>query len=190
MKDYGIITKYKIRSKFFFGKNIASVFVLVVAFFSCIIFTACKVSYSFTGASISPDTKTVAIQYFPNRAPNFQPILSQEFTEALKDKFTSQTSLQLINSTGDLNFEGEIKDYRVEPLAIQQNQTASLNRLTITVRVKFSNSKNPKQDFDTSFSRYEDYESSKSLDSVEKELIKQIVKQLVEDIFNKSVVNW
>ncbi len=165
-------------------------------FFWCILlllpalFSACSVGYSFTGASISPDIKTVSIQYFPNRAPNIQPTLSQEFTEALKDKFSSQTNLSLTNSTGDLSFDGEIRDYKVEPLAIQQNQTASLNRLTIIVRVKFTNSKNAKQNFDTSFSRYEDYESSKSLDSVEKELIKQIVKQLVDDVFNKAVVNW
>lgn len=156
----------------------------------CSFFYACSASYSFTGASISPDIKSVAIQNFPNRAPNFQPVLSQEFTEALKDKFSSQTSLNLTNGTGDLNFEGEIRDYKVEPLAIQQNQTASLNRLTIVVRVKFTNSKNPKLDFDTSFSRFEDYESSKSLDTVEKELIKQIVKQLVDDVFNRAVVNW
>jgi hypothetical protein len=155
-----------------------------------LIFSACSTSYSFTGASISTDIKTVSIQSFPNRAAIFQPILGQEFTEALKDKFSSQTSLNLTNGSGDLNFEGEIRDYRVEPLAIQQNQTASLNRLTIVVRVKFSNTKNPKLDFDTSFSRFEDYESSKSLDSVEKELIKQIVKQLIDDIFNKAVVNW
>lgn len=155
-----------------------------------LLFYACSASYSFTGASISPEIKTVAIQNFPNRAPNFQPILSQEFTETLKDKFSSQTSLHLTNGIGDLNFEGEIRDYKVEPLAIQPNQTASLNRLTISVRVKFSNSKNPKLDFDTSFSRFEDYESTKSLDSVEKELIKQIVKQLVDDIFNRAVVNW
>lgn len=163
---------------------------VMVMMCACVYFTSCSVNYSFTGASFSPDMKTVAIQAFPNRAPIFQPILSQEFTETLKDKFSSQTSLSLTNGVGDLNFEGEIREYKVEPLAIQQNQTASLNRLTIVVRVKFTNSKNPKQDFDTSFSRYEDYESTKSLDSVEKELIKQIVKQLVDDVFNRSVVNW
>ena len=161
-----------------------------IAYFCFFLMTACTVSYSFTGASISPDINTVSIPNFPNRAANFQPVLSQEFTEAMKDKFTSQTNLQLVAANSDLNFEGEITDYKVDPLAIQQNQTASFNRLTITIRVKFTNNKNPKQDFDNSFSKYEDYESSKSLDSVEKELIKQIVKQLVDDIFTKSVVNW
>lgn len=171
-------------------KNKILCFFVLISISCLSAFLACTTSYSFTGASISPDIKTVAIQYFPNRAPNFQPTLSQTFTETLKDKFTSQTNLQLSNSNADLTFEGEIKDYRVEPLAIQQNQTASLNRLTVTVRVKFSNSKNPKQDFDTAFSRFEDFESTKSLDSVEKDLITKIVKQLVDDIFNKSVVNW
>lgn len=173
-------------SKSFFYYIILSCLLFLLPLF----FISCSVGYSFTGASISPDIKTVAIQYFPNRAPNIQPVLSQEFTEALKDKFSSQTNLNLTNGTGDLSFEGEIRDYRVEPLAIQQNQTASLNRLTISVRVKFTNSKDPKLDFDSSFSRYEDFESNKSLDLIEKELIRQIVKQLVDDVFNKAVVNW
>ncbi len=154
-----------------------------------IIFVSCGI-YSFTGASISPDVKTVTINYFDNRALNVQPTLSQTLTEALKDRFNSQTNLDQINKNGDLIFEGYISDYRISPVAIQGNQTAALNRLTIKISVKFTNNKDHSQDFDTSFSEYEDYESSKSIDSVEDELIKQIVDKLTEDIFNKSVANW
>lgn len=149
----------------------------------------CKV-YSFTGASISPEIKTVSIQFFPNRAPIVQPSLSQAFTEKLKDKFVSETSLTLVKGSGDLNFEGAIIDYNTQPTAIQGNDNAALNRLTITVTVKFTNTKDSKQDFETNFSRYADYNSKLSLTTVEQDLITQVNAQLVDDIFNKSVVNW
>ncbi len=146
--------------------------------------------YSFTGASIAPDVKTVTIQYFQNRASIIEPTLSQKFTEKLKDKFVSQTSLRVVESNADLLFEGQISDYRTQPIAIQGDQTAAQNRLTITVNVKFSNIKDNKQNFETSFSRFADYPSDKSLNEVEQNLIEEINKQLVDDIFNKAVSNW
>jgi outer membrane lipopolysaccharide assembly protein LptE/RlpB len=162
---------------------------LMILFLMIGIISGCHV-YSFTGASISPDIKTVSIQLFPNRASIVQPSLSQAFTEKLKDKFVSETSLALVKDNGDLNFEGAITDYNTQPTAITGNDNAALNRLTITVSVKFTNTKDSKQDFETNFSRYADYDSRKSLSSVEQELITQINSQLVDDIFNKAVVNW
>jgi hypothetical protein len=150
----------------------------------------CRIKYSFSGASISPEMKTISVQFFQNQAPLFQPTLSTTFTEALKDKMTSQTSLELVNSTGDLNFEGEITNYTSNPVAIQGNETASLNRLTITVHVKFSNAKDPKLSFDRSFSQYTDYESTKTLSSAENELIPVVVEKLTEDVFNAALTNW
>jgi hypothetical protein len=146
--------------------------------------------YSFTGASIAPDVKTVTIQYFPNNAALIQPSLSQVFTEKLKDKFVSQTNLNLVNKGGDLYFDGAITGYDIKPVAIQGNDQAALNRLTITVRVKFINNKNEKQNFETSFSRYTDYASTKNLSTVEDELIRDVTTQLVGDVFNKAVINW
>ena len=150
---------------------------------------ACGI-YSFTGASIPPEVKTISIQYFSNNAPLIQPTLSQSFTDALKDKFTNQTNLTLINRGGDINIEGSVTNYSVSPVAIQSSDMAALNRLTITVSVKFTNNIDEKQNFETTFSRYADYSSSESLSSVEESLIKQIDDELIEDIFNKSVVNW
>lgn len=147
-------------------------------------------TYSFTGASISPDIKTVTVQYFQNRASIVEPTLSQKFTEKLKDKFVSQTSLRIVDANADLTFEGQISDYRTQPIAIQGDQTAAQNRLTITVNVKFSNTKDEKQNFETSFSRFADYSSDKSLNEVEQTLITEINRQLVDDIFNKAVSNW
>lgn len=166
--------------------NIKTSIIVIILF----TFSSCGI-YSFTGASISPDVKTISVQFFENQAPLVQPTLSQTFTEDLKDKFISQTSLEMINGNeGDLNFEGAITGYSVKPMAITGNETAALNRLTITVKVKFTNNKEPEKDFDTSFNAYEDYESSQSIETVEEDLIKQIVEKLTEDIFNKSVANW
>lgn len=146
--------------------------------------------YSFTGASISPDIKSISIQQFPNLALLVQPALSQTFTMALRDKFASQTNLNIVQNNGDLNIEGEITGYTNQPVAIQGNQQAALNRLTITVKVRFTNKKNNKQDFESTFTRYRDYSSQSNLSAVENDLIKEINTDLVEDIFNKAVVNW
>jgi outer membrane lipopolysaccharide assembly protein LptE/RlpB len=161
---------------------------LPLLFFLASLLGSC--GYSFTGASIAPDIKTVSIQYFPNYATLVQPTLSQLFTERLKDKFISQTTLSLVKNNGDLNFEGAITDYRTQPSAIQAGDRPALNQLVITVRVTFTNRKDEKQNFESSFTRFAEFESSRSLLEVEEDLIREINRQLVDDIFNKAVVNW
>ena len=151
--------------------------------------SACGI-YSFTGASIAPDVKTINIKYFPNYAPLIQPTLSQSFTEALKDKFLTQTTLTQVNSNGDLTLEGSITDYNTKPISIQSGDQAAQNRLTIKVKVKYVNKKDAKFDFEQEFSSYSDYSSSQPLSSVEAELIRLLNSQLVTDIFNKSIANW
>lgn len=151
---------------------------------------SCRVSYSFTGASISPNVKTVSISYLPNNAGLVVPTLSRTVTDALRDYFTSQTNLNLVERNGDLNLDGAITQYAVQPVAIQGNETAALNRLTITVTMKFSNKTDTKQNWEQTFSRYQDYSSSFNLSTVQEGLIKDITDQLVQDIFNKAVVNW
>jgi hypothetical protein len=152
--------------------------------------SGCRVSYSFTGASVSPDVKTVSILYFPNNAPLVAPTLSRSLTDAMRDYFTSHTNLNLVERNGDINVEGSITGYSVQPVAIQGNETAAMNRLTITISVKFTNRTNEQQNFETTFSRYLDYPSSKDLSSVQEDLIAQIDDQLIQDVFNKAVVNW
>jgi hypothetical protein len=157
----------------------------------CVIAVSCSsVNYSFTGASIAEGIETVSIKTFQSYAPLANANLSQTFTEALKDKFLSQTNLDLVASNGDLQFDGSITGYNVTSVAIQGNETAALNRLTITVKVKFTNTKDDKLDYETSFSRYTDYESSQNLASIEDGLITEINDQLTQDIFNKAVSNW
>lgn len=150
----------------------------------------CRMSYSFTGASIPVQAKSISIEYFPNQAPIVVPTLSQVLTDALRDRFTSQTPLNLVPRDGDLQIEGVITGYSTQPVAIQGNEQAALNRLTVTVRVKFINKYDEKANFEQSFSRFEDYPFTASLNSVQDALIQQIVDALVDDIFNKAVVNW
>ncbi len=146
--------------------------------------------YSFTGASISPDTRTISIQRFPNNALTVEPTLSQKFTDALRDKFSRETTLILVDRNGDLQIEGAITGYRTSPVAIQGNETAALTRLTITVDVTFVNTKDDSKSFSSSFSRFEDYPSTQNLSEVQETLIDVINEILVQDIFDKAVVNW
>ena len=158
--------------------------------FAFCIFSGCKVNYSLSGTSISPDTKTLAVKYFTKTASLGPASMSQTFTEKLKDKFLSQTSLAVVERNADLTFEGSISGYTVAPIAIQTNEVAAQNRLTITVSVKFTNVKDEKQNFETTFSRYSDYTSNQNLTAVEEQLIADIYTQLIDDIFNRAVINW
>ena len=149
---------------------------------------SCGIS-SFSGASIPAEAKTISVAYFPNHAQLINPLLSDNLTNALRDAMTNQTTLDMVEEGGDLAFEGEITDYRTTPVAIT-GQTAAMNRLTITVKVRFTNRIDETKDFEQTFSRYEDYLSNQELNSVQEALTATIVEQLVEDIFNKALVNW
>lgn len=147
-------------------------------------------NYSFSGASIPPQLETVSVQYFDNRAPVIYPSLSQELTDDLKDVFQSRTRLRLVNDIGDADFEGFIEQYRTQPVSVQADEQANLERLTISVRVSYTNTADPEQDFETSFSRHEDYDARAGLEAVEAQLVEKIIDQLTEDIFNRAFVNW
>lgn len=159
-------------------------------FLLAVVLASCKLSVSLTGGTVDARAKTVAITNFPNNASLVNPMLSQSFTTALKDKIQGQTPLTIVSRNGDYSLEGEITGYTVSPVAIQGNETAAMNRLTITVRVRFVNSFDETQNFDQSFSRYADYSSSQNLSSVESNLINSINDALTDDIFNKAFVNW
>lgn len=154
------------------------------------LFSSCKMSYSFSGASVPPEAQTVSVEYFQNNASLAPPTLSQTFSEALRDKLSSQTRLGLINKGGDLAFEGSIAGYATTPIAIQSSDQAALNRLTITVNVKYTCSFDEKKNFEQTFSRFFDYPSTQSLAAVEDQLIRDINEQLVQDIFNRALNDW
>lgn len=162
----------------------------ILYLFSSILLIGCSVNYSFTGASISDDIHTVSIKTFDNVAPLANPNYSQLFTESLRDIFLNQTNLTQVRTEGDLQFEGTITQYKITSVAIQGNEQAALNRLSVTVNVKFTNTQDDTQSFESSFTRFSDFESSQNLTSVEDALLKDINDQLTQDIFNKSVSNW
>ena len=156
---------------------------------SALVLCSCGI-YSFTGASIPAEANTVSVQYFPNNADLVQPMLSSTITNTLRDYFMNQTTLNEVPQNGDLAIEGEIIGYSTAPTAITGNQTAALNRLTITVNVRFFNKYDENKNFEQRFSQYEDYPSNMDLNSVQETLIETICEKLCEDIFNKAVVNW
>ena len=155
-----------------------------------LIFLSCSFPrYTFNGGDVG-EAKTFSVIYFENKAILGPATLSQTFTEALRDLIQTQSPLTLIADNGDLIYEGGIIDYRIEPLAIQQDQTAARNRLSITVNVKYTNSLNEKKDFSTSFSRFSDYEVTSDISSIEASLITDIFDQITQDIYNKSLGDW
>ncbi|MEG2281761.1 MAG: LptE family protein [Rikenellaceae bacterium] len=168
-------------------------YIILISALSCISIlslVACKVQYSFTGASIAPEVKTVSIQQFNNVSAMVVPMLSPYLTEALQDKFSRSTGLVPVREDGDMAFEGMITNYTSTPTAVTGDQYASQNRLTITVKVKFTNRIQPKMSFDKSFSAYQDYDNTQLLQQVEGALIPEIVDQIVDEIFNASASNW
>jgi len=170
------------------NKNIhCTVLILIIGFIW--MFSGCGV-YSFTGASVPPEAKTVSVQYFPNKAPLIEPLLSPFFTNELRDQFTGQTNLEMIDRNGDLAFEGEIIDYKTTPVAIQGDQTSALNRVTITVNVRFVNAYEPDKNFEQKFTQFLDYSSDADYNAVKEGLIEGITEMITTDIFNKAVINW
>lgn len=164
--------------------------IVLLVILSAAVLTACKISYSFTGASIAANVKTFSVYYFPNRARLVNPNLSQQFTDGLQEKLIKQTSLNQITEGGDLEFSGQVTDYDVKPMNIQKGDIAGQNRLTISIKVKFVNTKDHAQDWEKSFTQYEDFDSNQSLSSVEDGLVPEIIKKLTDDIFNASIANW
>lgn len=150
---------------------------------------SCSISYSFVGVDIG-DAKTVTVKYFTNNAPLTAPLFPQQLSEGLKDIFLQQTSLDLADKGGDLIFEGVITKYAVAPAAIQSGEQASLNRLTVTVEVTFTNTIKEEDSFESSFSRFADFPGNDDISQHETALMDEIIEQLTQDILNKALGNW
>ena len=156
-----------------------------------IILTSCTISYKFNGAAIDYNTtKTISVAEFPIRAALVYPPLGPAFNEALKDIYTRQTRLSMVKTGEDLQVEGEITGYDLSPQAVTEDAYASQTRLTISVKVRYTNTKNPNLNVDQTFRAYRDFSSSQMLTQVQDELISQIVDELAELIFNATVGSW
>lgn len=149
-------------------------------------------TYSFTGADINYSTiKTVQVNYFKNNAPIVEPSIARDFTQMLQDLLLNQTSLSLVNTNGDLVYEGEITQYYIAPITATADSRAAQNRLTIAVNVRFFNTKEPLKDFEQSFSFYYDYDGQTQLTGSKLSAATEVIfERLTQDIFNKSLANW
>lgn len=156
--------------------------------FVILIYNSCGI-YSFSGVN-TDGAQTITFSYFDNVSKIVNPQLTQTFYDEMYQRFVNQTSLKYSPKDGDIFFDGKIVDYSVKPVDIKSGDVAAYNRLTIIVKVTYKNFKNPKNNFEKTFSWYSDYNSSTMLSDVEEQLTKDISKKIVEDIFNASVVNW
>lgn len=153
--------------------------------------------YSFTGAALDPQVKTITIDYFYNDAASGPTNLSQLLTEKLKDYFQQNTSLSLVEENGDLQLDGNINQYDFTPVAPQSSgseqvgDVAGLMRLTITVNASYVNAYNDEFDFNNrSFSFFSDFSADRDPSTVEEQLVDEILDQIVFDIFTATVANW
>lgn len=167
-------------------KLLLNIFIVGIA---CSILSSCGI-YSFSGTSIQPDVKTITIPYVEYTALRVNPSLSNDLTEALKEKYRKLTRLEEVDVDGDLELVCTVTGYDVKATAVTANEMASQNRLTVTVKVEFSNKKYPEDDVSNNFSAYEDFDATLSLDAVESGLCETIIEKLVEDIFNATVAQW
>jgi hypothetical protein len=164
----------------------AAIVILLVALIGL---SSCQVRYSFTGGQFS-GAKTFSVDLFRSQTALAGPVYAQRLTEGLKDQMLAQSPLTLADRNGDLQYQGTITEYRVAPAAIQANETASLSRLSITVKVKYTNTLEPSLSFDKSFTKFADFPAGEDLFSVEEDLWRSINEQLILEIYNASVANW
>ncbi|MEY3398119.1 MAG: hypothetical protein RL220_713 [Bacteroidota bacterium] len=150
--------------------------------------TSCGI-YSFRGGQYS-GAKTFSVDFFKSQSALAPQVYSQNFTESLKDLLLAQSPLSLVTRDGELQYEGAVTGYTIAPVAIQENETASLNRLTITVKVKYTNTLDNSLSFERNFSKFADFAADVDLFTVEETLWQQINDQLTQEIYNASVGNW
>lgn len=156
----------------------------------CMLLNSCGI-YSFSGTSIQADVNSVTINYIEYKALIVNPSLSNDMTEALKDQFRKFTKLEQVDMDGDIEISGAITGYDVRASSITADEQAAQNRLTVSVKISFTNRKYPEDDFeDKSFSAYADFDSSQQFGAVESQLCEEIMDKLIEDIFNATVANW
>ncbi|MDD2476689.1 MAG: LptE family protein [Dysgonamonadaceae bacterium] len=159
--------------------------------FLVLLLSSCSLSYKFNGASIDYNlTKTILISDFPNQAPLVYPPLEQRFNEELKDLFTRSTRLQFVRQNADIEMEGEIVGYELTPLAVQEDSFASETRLTLTIRMRYRNNKVEGQDKEETISAYRNFPADRMLTDVQDQLINELIKEIVDQIFNSTMSNW
>lgn len=169
------------------GYNYKHILLLVLL----LVLQACSVSYKFNGASINyQTTKSISIADFPNNAALVYPQLSNMLSETIRDQYVRQTRLQVLTKGGNLELEGEIVGYDLTPMAISADSYASETKLTLTVKVSFTNNVAPEESFERTYSAFQVFDATKLLTDVQEELCNTMVAEIAENIYNDTVARW
>ncbi len=170
------------------SNNISKYFAFLLVAISL---SACSISYKMNGASVDySKTKSISISDFPITAELVYMPLSQQFSQQLRDVYAKQTRLQVIRTGGDMHLEGEITGYRLDPVAIGADAYATQTKLTVSIAVRFTNEKNPEDDFEKTYTAFEIFDSSEMLDNVQDKLLKTIIETITDQIYNETVAKW
>lgn len=172
-------------------KHVLQSLVIILGMGISMVLSGCAISYKFNGASIDyATTKTISIADFPNMAAMVYAPLSQELSEGIRDLFARQTRLEILRKGGQLELEGEITDYAISAMAIAADSYAAETKLTITVRVRFTNNIEPSESFEKTYSAYQTFDSNKLLTDVQEELCAIMITEISESIYNDTVAKW
>ena len=176
------------------NKTLGWLFKRLPIFLAATLLVQCGI-YSFTGASIPAGTNTFQVNYFENLAGNrpgstVEPGLDRDFTLALQDLLLNQTNLSLVNNDGDLVYEGEITEYSVTPMAATAEITAAQNRLKMTVKLRYFNMKNEKDNLENTYSFFYDFPAELQVYDVRDAALKEIFERITQDIFNDTLAKW
>lgn len=156
-----------------------------------LLLVSCSVSYKFNGASIDyTKTKTIQIADFPIRSSYVWAPMASIFNNQLKDVFANHTRLIQVKRNGDMKIEGEITQYSQRNKAVTAEGTSAQAELSMTVNVRFTNNANHSEDFEKQFTATSTFETTQSLNSVQEELVTQMVEDITDQIFNATVANW
>ena len=156
-----------------------------------LIFNGCIISYKFNCASIDySKTKSISIADFPNVAALVYPPLSNSLSDGIRDIFQRQTRLQVTRRGGDLELEGEITDYQLTPMAVSADSYSAETKLTIRVRVRFTNNVNPEESFEKTYTAYQTFDASQMLNDVQEELCNTMITEIADQIYNDTVAKW
>ena len=163
----------------------------IISLITAIGVTSCAISYKLNGASIDYDTtKTISFEYIPIKAAMVYAPLAVNFNDELQAKYANQTKLEQVKSNGDLQLSGAITGYTLTPQAVKQDAYAAETRLTIKIKIKFVNKNNKSDNFDKEFSAYRDFDATQLITDVQDGLCDEMIKEIVEQIFNATVANW
>lgn len=162
----------------------------IITILTLFLLVSCNVKYNFTGTG-KINAKTFQVNYFQNNADLVEPGIERTFTLRLQDLIQNQTNLNLTNSNGDLVYEGEITRYSVTPMTATADIRAAQNRLSITVNVRFTNKNKEEDNFEKSFTFFDDFPANTQLTGAQLTTsLDAIFERITQDIFNESLAKW